>query len=369
MSTPSGPLRGLRVLEFSGLGPAPFCGMLLSDLGADVLRIDRPGADCDRFSVESRGRRSLVLDLKSDAGRETALRLGEKADVLIEGFRPGVMERLGLGPAALLARHPRLVYGRMTGWGQTGPYAALAGHDINYLALSGALHAIGTAEQPVPPLNLVADFGGGALYLAFGVLAALRHAERTGEGQVIDCAMSDGSISLMGLLYGHLARGTWNDERASNIIDGGAHFYNTYRCADGQWLAVGAIEPQFYATLVEKAGLDAARFARRQDPAEWPALRTRLAEVFATRTRDAWCRLLEGSDCCVTPVMSMHAAKDHPHNVARQAFTEVQGVVQPSPAPRFSRTPGAIQSPPPAAGEGGDDALKEWGVLPVENRS
>ena len=358
----SGPLRGLRVLEFAGLGPAPFCGMLLSDLGADVLRIDRPGAHYDRHAIETRGRRSLVLDLKQPADRETALRLSARADALIEGFRPGVMERLGLGPEVALARNPRLVYGRMTGWGQTGPYAARAGHDIDYIALSGALHATGPRERPVPPLNLVGDFGGGALYLAFGVLAALRHVARTGEGQVIDCAMSDGSISLMALLYGHLSRGTWRDQRESNLIDGGSHFYNVYRCADGQWIAIGAIEPAFYATLVECAGLDAQVFANRQSEADWPALRERLAAVIATRSRDAWCALLEQSDCCFAPVLSMSEAPLHPHNQARSAFTVLDGVTQPAPAPRFSRTPGAIQSPPCEAGVNGDRALAEWGV-------
>jgi alpha-methylacyl-CoA racemase len=360
----SGPLAGLRVLEFAGLGPAPFCGMLLSDLGADVLRIDRPGAQYDACSVETRGRRSLVLDLKFAAARETALRLVEKADALIEGFRPGVMERLGLGPEVALARNPRLVYGRMTGWGQTGPLAPRAGHDINFIALSGALHAIGTPEAPVIPVNLVGDFGGGALYLAFGVLAALRHAERTGEGQVIDCAMSDGAAGLMSLLYGHLARGSWQDARGVNLIDGGSHFYNVYRCADGQWLALGAIEPAFYATLVEKAGLDPVEFEGRQAPADWPALRVRLAAIVARRTRDQWCSLLEGSDCCATPVLSMREAPGHPHNVARGAFAEVGGVTQPAPSPRFSRTPGAIQGGPVAAGEGGAEALAEWGVSP-----
>jgi alpha-methylacyl-CoA racemase len=361
-ATASGPLRGLRVLEFAGLGPAPFCGMLLSDLGADVLRIDRPDATYDRYTVETRGRRSLVLDLKSEAGREMALQLAERADALIEGFRPGVMERLRLGPDAALARNPRLVYGRMTGWGQSGPYAARAGHDINYVALSGALHATGTAERPVPPLNLVGDFGGGALYLAMGVLAALHHAGRTGEGQVVDCAMTDGSISLMALLYGHFARGTWRDQRESNIIDGGAHFYGVYRCADGLWIALGAIEPQFYATLVREAGLDPAVFAGRQTQSDWPELRARLAAVFAMRTRAQWCALLEDVDCCFAPVQSMSEAPNHPHNVARAAFTEVAGVVQPAPAPRFSRTPGAIQSPPVAAGEGGQQALRDWGI-------
>jgi alpha-methylacyl-CoA racemase len=362
MTAGSGPLRGLRVLEFAGLGPAPFCGMLFADLGADVLRIDRPGARYDRYTIESRGRRSLVLDLKSGAGRETALRLVAKADALIEGFRPGVMERFGLGPDVALARNPRLVYGRMTGWGQSGPYAHRAGHDINYIAITGALHATGPRERPVPPLNLVGDFGGGALYLALGVLAALRHAERGGEGQVVDAAMTDGSISLMSLLYGHLARGTWHDARESNLIDGGAHFYGTYRCADGQWIAVGAIEPQFYARLIEAVGLDPTLFSDRQDERDWPALREHLAAVFATRPREDWCQRLAAADCCFAPVLSMHEAPRDPHNVARGAFEERDGVIQPAPAPRFSRTPGAIQGPPPQAGEGGDAALRDWGV-------
>ncbi len=362
MSGASGPLRGLRVLEFAGIGPAPFCGMLLSDLGADVLRIDRPGAQYDHFAIETRGRRSLVLDLKAPAARDTALQLIGKADALIEGFRPGVMERLALGPDVALKRNPRLVYGRMTGWGQTGPNAARAGHDIDYVALSGALHGIGPAAKPVPPLNLVGDFGGGALYLAMGVLAALRHVDRTGEGQVIDCAMSDGSISLMSLLYGHYARGTWRDERESNLIDGGAHFYNTYRCQDGEWIAIGAIEPQFYAILVAQLGEAGAALANRQAPTDWSELTQRLVELFATRPRADWCRLLEHCDACFAPVLSMADAPKHPHNQARGAFTEVDGVTQPAPAPKFSRTPGAVQAAPRAAGEGGFDALREWGV-------
>jgi alpha-methylacyl-CoA racemase len=352
----------LRVLEFAGIGAAPFCGMLLSDLGADVLRIDRPGAQYDKYSVETRGRRSLILDMKASADRETALRLTEKADVLIEGFRPGVMERLGLGPDVAFGRNRKLVYGRMTGWGQTGPYAQQPGHDINFIAITGALHAIGTPAQPVIPANLVGDFGGGALYLAFGVMAALRHAERTGEGQVIDCAMSDGAIGLMGLLYGHLARGTWRDSRGANIIDGGSHFYNVYVCSDGNWIALGAIEPAFYKTLVAKAGLDPAIFVPQLDQAAWPAQREQLAAVFAQRTRDEWCALLEDAECCFSPVMSMQEAPGHPHNVARGAFVEVQGVVQPAPAPRFSRTPGAIRGAPVGAGEGGEAALSDWGV-------
>jgi len=361
-----GPLSGLKVLEFAGLGPAPVCGMLLSDLGADVVRIDRPGAEYDRFTVETRGRRSVALDLKSEPDRETALRLIERADLLIEGFRPGVMERLGLGPDTALVRNPKLVYGRMTGWGQTGPYASMAGHDINYIAITGALHAIGPADHPVPPLNLVGDFGGGALYLAFGLLAALRHAEQTGEGQVLDCAMSDGTISLMGLLYGHFVRGDWKDRRGSNIIDGGAHFYNCYRCSDGHWIALGAIEPQFYATLLERAEIDDPAFTAQMDQTAWPDLRERLAAVIAQRTRADWCALLEGTDACFAPVLSLAEAPQHPHNVARKAFTDVNGVVQPSPAPRFSKTPGEIQGPPVDAGQGAESVFADWSVDPVQ---
>lgn len=361
-----GPLRGVRVLELAGMGPAPFCGMLLSDLGADVVRIDRPDAVYDRFMIETRGRRSVALDLKDRKGRETALCLAEKADLLIEGFRPGVMERLGLGPDVVLERNARLVYGRMTGWGQHGPYSGMAGHDINYIAITGALHSIGPAERPTPPLNLVGDFGGGALYLAVGLLAALRHAERTGEGQVIDCAMSDGTIGLMSLLYGHLARGTWRDARGANVIDGGSHFYNCYQCADGGWIALGAIEPQFYATLRTLAGADDPAFDAQLDEARWPGLKDRMAALVATRTRAEWTALLEGSDACFAPVMSMREAQHHPHNLAREAFTEVDGVAHPSPAPRFSRTPGAIQGPPIAAGDGGAAALRSWGIDPVD---
>ena len=358
----SGPLAGLKVLEFAGIGPVPFCGMLLSDLGADVLRIDRPGAAYDRFMVETRGRRSLVLDLKQPADRETALRLSAKADVLLEGFRPGVMERLGIGPDIALARNARLVYGRMTGWGQHGPYAHLPGHDINYIAISGALHAIGPPERPVPPVNLVGDFGGGALYLAMGVLAALRHAQQKGEGQVIDCAMSDGATSLMAMLYGHLARGSWRDERAVNIIDGGAPFYNAYRCADGLWLAVAAMEPQFFRVLVEKAGLDAAWIDTQQDRVTWPQRRAALEALFATKPRTEWLTLLEHTEACVVPVLSMSEASANSHQRARGTFTEVDGVTQPAPAPRFSRTPGAVSHGPVAAGEGGEAALQDWGV-------
>lgn len=357
-----GPLTGLRVLEFAGLGPAPFCGMLLSDMGADVVRIDRPGARYDRFTVESRGRRSLVLDLKKGAGRETALRMIARADVLIEGFRPGVMERLGLGPEPALAGNPRLVYGRMTGWGQHGPYARFGGHDINYIAVTGALHGIGPAERPLPPLNLIGDFGGGALYLAVGILAALRHVADTGEGQVIDCAMSDGTIGLMGLLYGHFARGTWRDVRESNVIDGGAHFYNCYVCADGLWLAVGAIEPQFYQAFLDSLGITDPAFAAQMHEAGWPALRERLGTVFAGKPRAEWLAVFDGVDACVSPILSMADAPRDPHNIARDAFVEIDGVIQPAPAPRFSVTPGAVRHGPVDAGDGGDAALADWGV-------
>jgi alpha-methylacyl-CoA racemase len=362
MTSPSGPLSGLKVVEFAGIGPAPFAAMLLADLGADVVRIDRPGTVHDRFTVELRGRRAIALDLKTDAGRETALRLAGKAEALIEGFRPGVMERLGLGPDVVHARNPKLVYARMTGWGQTGPLAKAPGHDIDYAALSGALHAIGPKERPVIPINLVADFGGGALYLVMGLLASVLHARTTGQGQVIDCAMTDGAISLMSMFYGHLARGTWKDQREANIIDGGSHFYNVYPCKDGKWVALGAIEPQFYAELVRLAGLDDPAFAAQMDQKQWPALKEKLAAVMETKTRDEWLKLLEGTDACAAPVLSMAEAPKHPHNAARGSFVEVDGVTQPAPAPRFSKTPGAVRHGPAQAQALGEQALKDWGV-------
>jgi alpha-methylacyl-CoA racemase len=358
MSGASGPLKGLKVVEFAGIGPAPMCGMLLSDLGADVVRIDRPGAAHDRFTVEARGRRSVQLDLKSREGRDGALRLLQVADALIEGFRPGVMERLGLGPEPVLAANPRLVYGRVTGWGQTGPYAQAAGHDINYIALTGALHAIGPKDRPAIPLNLIGDFGGGALVLAFGLVSAILHARDAGEGQVVDCAMSEGTIALMGMLYGHLQRGTWADERESNIIDGGSPFYNVYQCADGHWIALGSIEPQFYGRMLERLGLAAdPDFAEQHDQALWPKLKQRLAALFATRTRAEWTALLEDADLCFAPVLSMAEAPRHPHNRAREAFVELDGVVQPAPVPRFSRTPGQVQAP-----SADEDVFAAWGV-------
>jgi alpha-methylacyl-CoA racemase len=358
----SGPLDGVKIVEFAGIGPGPFCGMLLSDLGADVVRIDRKGPGRgSKFDLGGRGRRSVALDLKSPQAVETCLKLFESADALIEGFRPGVMERLGLGPDLALKRNPKLVYGRMTGWGQQGPYAHAAGHDMNYIAISGALHAIGSAEKPIPPLNLVGDFGGGALYLAFGLLAGVISARTTGEGQVVDVAMSDGAASLMAMFYGMKASGVWKDERKSNLLDGGAHFYDTYKTKDGKWISVGSIEPQFYALLVEKTGVDKAEFEAQHDRDGWERLRGKLAAVFATKTRDEWDAIMGGSDVCFGPVLTLEEAPKHPHNVARQTFLDIDGVIQPAPAPRFSATPGAIQGPPPAIGEHNDKALSDWG--------
>ena len=294
------------------------------------------------------------------------LRLVEQADALIEGFRPGVMERLGLGPAVCLARTPRLVYGRMTGWGQTGPLASAAGHDINYIALSGALHAIGTSEQPVPPLNLVGDFGGGALVLAWGMMAALWEAQRSGLGQVVDAAMSDGAAQLMAMIYGVKAAGLWNSERSANLLDGGAHFYGVYACADDKFIAVGPIEPNFYALFLQKMGIADPDFADQYDLSSWPQLKEKLAAIFRTRPRDEWCALLEGTDACVSPVLDMDEAPLHPHNLARGAFESVDGIVQPAPAPRLSRTPAAIQGPPPLPGSQTREVLADWGFSPDE---
>jgi alpha-methylacyl-CoA racemase len=362
-----GPLTGLKVVEFAGIGPGPFCGMLLSDLGADVVRIDRKGGRGGAPSdITARGRRSVALDLKSPAAIEACLKLMEAADAVFEGFRPGVMERLGLGPDVALKRNPKLVYGRMTGWGQTGPYASAAGHDMNYIAITGALHAIGTTEKPIPPLNLVGDFGGGALYLAFGLLAGVIQARETGKGQVIDCAMSDGAASLMAMFYGFKASGVWKETRRSNMLDGGAHFYDTYQCADGKWISIGSIEPQFYALLLEKTGIDDPEFVRQHDRAIWPELHDKLAAVIAAKSQAEWCAIMEGTDVCFAPVLDLDEAPKHPHNAARKTFVEVAGVTQPAPAPRFSATPGAIQSPPPAVGAHDREALADWGLSTAE---
>jgi alpha-methylacyl-CoA racemase len=359
----NGPLKGLRIVEFAGIGPGPFCGMLLADLGADVVRIDRKDSPPTADFVMGRGKRSIVIDLKHKDGVEAALSLLEKADAVFEGFRPGVMERLGLAPDVVLKRNPRIVYGRMTGWGQTGPWSQMAGHDIDYVALTGALHAMGRrGETTAPPLNLVGDYGGGALYLAFGLLAGIIEAKSSGKGQVIDCAMVDGAASLMTMFYSMKAAGFWNDNREDNLLDGGAHFYDTYECADGKLLALGSIEPQFHAALVKGLGLADADFPQRLDRKEWPAYAKKIAGVIETRTRDEWMKVFEGTDACVAPVLTMGEAPQHPHNAARETFQTVQGIVQPGPAPRFSRTAGAINGPVAKAGEHSADVLKSWGV-------
>ncbi|AWN51994.1 CaiB/BaiF CoA-transferase family protein [Methylobacterium sp. 17Sr1-1] len=343
-----GPLAGLRIVEFAGIGPGPFAAMLLADMGAELVRLDRPGGS-DPYSktIVSRGRPTVTVDLKDDDDRAGTLALLDRADALIEGFRPGVMERLGLGPEIVLARNPRLVYGRMTGWGQEGPLARSAGHDITYMAVTGALAAIGPAEHPVPPLNLVGDYGGGSLYLVAGILAALLSVGRTGRGQVVDAAICDGAASLMAMFSELASQGRWSDRREANLLDGGAPWYRTYACRDGRHIAIGPLEPQFYALFRRLTGLDSdPDFDRRDDPVMWPTLRRKLETLFAERTRDEWCRLLEGTDACVAPVLSLSEAAGHPHLAARETFVTVGGTVQPAPAPRFSGTPSAIRPPP-----------------------
>ena len=358
----SGPLTGVKVVEMGAIGPGPFCGMLLCDLGAEVIRIDRPDYKPPYHQLAQRGRLSVALDLKSPQGVEACLQLIERADMIFEGFRPKVMERLGLGPDVVLARNPRIVYGRMTGWGQEGPYAHAAGHDINYISLSGALHATGSAEKPAPAMNLIGDFGGGALYLAFGMLAALHHARQTGQGQVVDAAMTDGVASLMTTIYGRMLAGQWRDERAANLLDGGAPFYGVYQCADGAWISIGALEPQFYKLLREKVGATEPLFDAQHDRAQWPAQRRRFEQIFAARTRAEWTELLGGTDVCFAPVLSLGEAATEPHHVARGTYIEVAGITQPGPAPRFSATPGRVRSPPPEIGVHTREALLAWGV-------
>ncbi|MDC0147578.1 CoA transferase [Alphaproteobacteria bacterium] len=358
----SGPLNGIKIVEFAGIGPGPFCAMLLSDMGAEIIRIDRKGSrGGSPKDIGSRGRKSVALDLKKPEGIEACLKLIENADVVQEGFRPGVMERLGLGPDVCLARNPKLVYGRMTGWGQYGPLANAAGHDINYIALTGALAAIGRKEAPVPPLNLVGDFGGGALYLAMGICAALLEAANSGKGQVVDCAMTDGATSLMSMFYGMKASGIWSTNRADNMLDGAAHFYDVYETSDGKFVSIGSIEPQFYALLREKSGFEDTAFDAQMDRAAWPELKVKVATAFKTKTRDEWDEIMQGTDICYAPVLDMDEAFTHPHNVARQTLVEIDGVVQPNVAPRFSRTESKIQGPAPTNGQHNDSALGEWG--------
>jgi len=368
----AGPLSGIKVLEFESIGPAPFAGMLLADMGADVLVIDRPensdlGLKRERwFDVMMRGKRSVTLDLKNENAKEAALELIARADALIEGMRPGVMERLGLGPDKALERNPKLVYGRMTGWGQSGPLAARAGHDINYIALAGVLHAFGRkGEAPVPPLNLVGDFGGGGMLLGFGVACALIEAGRSGQGQVIDAAMVEGASLLAAMFAGFLAANTWSEERGANILDTGAPWYNVYETKDGKYVSIGAIEERFYKELLAK--LNSNEFLSTQhDRASWARMKSRFAEVFKSKTRDEWCRVFEGSDACFAPVLSWSEAPRHPHNRARSAYISVARVEQPAPAPRFSRTPPEVRRHPPERGEGGAQALADWGLASAE---
>lgn len=363
-----GPLCGLRVLEVGGVGPGPFCTMLLSDMGAEVIRIDRKhvgesGLPIDRkFEVAFRGKRSVAMDLKESVAVQAVLRMVARADVLVEGFRPGVMERLGLGPELCLEINPRLVYGRMTGWGQDGPMAKAAGHDLNYIALSGALHAIGRKGGPPEiPLNLIGDFGGGSMYLAFGIMCALHEARISGKGQVVDAAMLDGATSLMGMVYGMFAAGYWKDERGSNRLDSGAPWYDVYETKDGKWVAVGSTENTFYLNTLKLMGLSPDDFADQHDRSGWPAMKEAFTSVFRTRTRDEWVATFEGTETCFSPVLSLAEAPTHPHQRARGNFLELAGVIQPAPAPRFSRSQGAVQGPPPEVGEHTEEVLREWG--------
>jgi alpha-methylacyl-CoA racemase len=362
----SGPLSGIRALEFESIGPAPFAGMLLADMGADVLVVDRPattdlGLKRERwYDVMMRGKRSVTLDLKSKSGTQAALELAARADALIEGMRPGVMERLGLGPDAALARNPRLVYGRMTGWGQDGPLAPRAGHDINYIALAGVLHAFGRkGEAPVPPLNLIGDFGGGGMLLGFGVACALIEAARSGRGQVVDAAMVEGASLLAAMFSGFLKAGTWSEKRGENILDTGAPWYDVYETRDGKYVSIGSIEARFFEDLLARLGLK--DIPAQHDRSRWPEMRDKFRAAFKSKTRQEWCKVFEDSDACFAPVLSWSEARRDPHNVFRRSFFELAGVEQPSPAPRFSRTPGAVRRAPPGRGEGGAAALTEWG--------
>jgi len=358
-----GPLKGIKIIEMGGLGPGPFAGMMLADMGAEIILVERKAdprknrlPDCNR-----RGKRSIALNLKDSKDIETLLQLVEKADVLFEGFRPGVMERLGIGPEVCMARNPKLVFGRMTGWGQTGPLAHAAGHDINYISLTGALGAIGPKNsKPVPPLNLVGDYGGGAMFLVTGILAALLEAEKSGKGQVIDVAMTDGSAVLMSMFNSLHAMGIWKPNRGSNWLDSGTHYYDTYETKDGKYVSIGSIEPQFYQLLLETLDLDAKEFAAQNNPKKWEGYKAKFEAIFKTKTRDEWCDIMEGTDICFAPVLDYLEAQEHPHNVERNTYIKVDGIVQPAPAPRFSRTVSEVQSGSPAAGEHTEEVLKEW---------
>ncbi|HBW84089.1 MAG TPA: carnitine dehydratase [Gammaproteobacteria bacterium] len=364
-----GPLTGIRVVEMAGIGPGPFTAMMLSDLGAEVIRVDRLSHKGigHRANVLNRGRKSIAVDLKNPRGVATTLRLIEQADVVLEGFRPGVMERLGLGPKECLSVNTRLIFARMTGWGQTGPLSQAAGHDINYISIAGALGAMGYADRPpAPPLNLVGDFGGGAMYLLTGILAALVERATSGQGQIIDAAMSDGTASLLSPFFGLMAMNMWTTDRFSNRLDGGAFYYGSYECSDGKYISIGSLEPQFYALLLKKAEITDPEFQEQLDEAAWPAKRKKLIEIFKTKTRQQWCDIMEGTDVCFAPVLDLKEAPNHPHNIDRKAFVELDGVVQPAPAPRFSRTQGEIQGPAAIAGEHTREVLSAWNFTDQE---
>lgn len=365
--TATGPLSGIKVIEMAGKGPAPFCAMLLADFGADVLRIERPeppGREyADYIDPLLRGRRSVGVDLKRPGGAETVLDLVEKADALIEGFRPGVMERLGIGPDDCQARNPALVFGRVTGWGRNGPLAQASGHDLNYIAITGALHAIGQAGHPPPsPLALIGDFGGGGMFLALGVVAAILEARQSGRGQVVDATMVEGVSSLMTFVYGLKGAGWWRDQREANMLDGGAHFYSTYETKDGGYISLAPIEPQFHSELINLLEIDESELPARMDRTGWPLWKDKLRRIFKQKTREQWCELLEGTDVCFAPVLTMEEAPRHPQNMAQGTFTEYDGVLQPAPTPNFARTPAAIQRRPPKPGEHTAEALSDWGL-------
>ncbi len=368
-SSAKGPLVGLRIVEMAAIGPVPFTAMMLSDMGAEVIRVDRLSqkGSGHRSNVLYRGRKSIALDLKNKQGVETAQRLIDQADVVLEGFRPGVMERLGLAPEVCLRRNPKLIFGRMTGWGQTGPLSQAAGHDINYISIGGALGAMGYADRPpAPPLNLVGDFGGGAMYLLAGILAALVERNNSGQGQVIDTAMTDGTASLLSPVFGLMAMGLWSTDRFANRLDGGAYFYGSYECNDGQYISIGSLEPQFYKLLLEKANIEDSDFDDQQDQTGWQRKREKLAELFRSKTRQEWCEIMEGTDVCFAPVLNLKEAPNHPHNVSRKTFVANEGVVQPAPAPRFSRTPGEIQGGTALVGEHTTEVLTDWGFSEKE---
>ena len=356
-----GPLKGIKIIEMAGIGPGPFCGMVLADLGAEVIRVDRGSAKGtgSRQEASNRGKKSIAVDLKSKDGVEVVLKLVKDADAIFEGFRPGVMERLGLGPEKCMELNESLVYGRMTGWGQDGPLSNAAGHDINYIALSGALAAIGRpGSPPVPPLNLIGDFGGGGMLLALGLVSALLEAKQSGKGQVVDAAMTDGSALLMTMIYTMQSSGFWKDSMGSNMLDGGAHFYDTYECSDGKFISLGSIEPQFYKLLCDLAGFDGNLSSDQMSRDSWPEKKKAVKDIILTKTREEWCQIMEGTDVCFAPVLNMEEAPNHPHNKARQTFIELEGATQPAPAPRFSRTNPEVQSSPSLVGEHTDEILQ-----------